>query len=140
MLHDMENGIRMHVATFLLGNPGFSSYIDSVHHVQKMSLSHGTLSNSNIVTHGAYCLGIGNSDLQIEEGRVIMDGKLMSTVVWSLAIFRAFESPLYDGILRSVKQCDIRDFDQESVRRLYQVYVLSGLYDTSAGSLPEPMR
>ncbi len=71
---------------------------------------------------------------------MIMDGKLMSTVVWSLAIFRAFESPLYDGILRSVKQCDIRDFDQESVRRLYQVYVPSGLYDTSAGSLPEPMR
>ena len=67
---------------------------------------------------------IGESGLQIEEGRVIMDGKLMSTVVWSLAIFRAFESPLYDGILRSMKQCDIRDFDQESVRRLYQVNIL----------------
>ena len=65
-----------------------------------------------------------NPALQIEEGRVIMDGKLMSTVVWSLAIFRAFESPLYDGILRSVKQCDIRDFDKESVRRLYQVNIL----------------
>ena len=49
--------------------------------------------------------------LQIEEGRVIMDGKLMSTVVWSLAIFKAFESPLYVGILRRVKQCDIGEFD-----------------------------
>lgn len=67
---------------------------------------------------------IGEFGPQIEEGRVIMDGKLMSTVVWSLAIFRAFESPLYDGILRSVKQCDVRDFDPESVRRLYQVNIL----------------
>ena len=50
-----------------------------------------------------------------------MDGKLMSTVIWSLALFRAFESPLYDDILRSLKQYDMREFDQESVRRLYQV-------------------
>ncbi len=54
-----------------------------------------------------------------------MDGKLMSTVIWSLALFRAFESPLYDDILRSLKQYDMREFDQESVRRLYQVTTTS---------------
>ena len=72
-----------------------------------------------------------------------MDGKLMSTVVWSLAIFRAFDSPLYDSILRSVKQCDIREFDQESVRRLYQVLVPGGICGVTCVvclpcHLPEP--
>ena len=74
-----------------------------------------------------------------------MDGKLMSTVVWSLAIFRAFDSPLYDSILRSVKQCDIREFDRESVRRLYQVLVPGGTCGSARVvylhcHLPEPTK
>ncbi len=47
----------------------------------------------------------------------------MSTVIWSLAIFRAFESPLYDDILRGLKQCDVWDFDKDCLRRLYQVLI-----------------
>ena len=59
----------------------------------------------------------------MDEGRIALDAKLMSTVIWSLALFRQFESPLYDDILRGLKQHDIGHFDQESVRRLYQVHL-----------------
>ena len=59
----------------------------------------------------------------MDEGRVALDPRLMSTVVWSLAIFRAFESPLYDDILRGLKQWDVWDFDEECLRRLYQVLI-----------------
>ena len=58
---------------------------------------------------------------KIDEGRIALDAKLLSTVIWSQAMFRQFESPLYDDILRGLKQRHLREFDQESVRRLYQV-------------------
>ena len=61
--------------------------------------------------------------LQVDEGRISLDAKLMSTVIWSLALFRQFESPLYDDILRGLKQWDIEQFDPESLRRLYQVHL-----------------
>lgn len=61
--------------------------------------------------------------IQVDEGRVALDPRLMSTVIWSLAIFRAFESPLYDDILRGLKQWDVWDFDEECLRRLYQVLI-----------------
>ena len=63
--------------------------------------------------------------LQVDEGRISLDATLMSTVIWSLALFRQFESPLYDDILRGLKQWDIGQFDQESLRRLYQVHLPS---------------
>lgn len=58
---------------------------------------------------------------EMEEGRVVMDPKLMSTIVWSLAIFQAFESPLYDDVMRELKACPISSFDSMCLRRLYQV-------------------
>ncbi len=58
---------------------------------------------------------------QIEEGRIAVDPKLMSTIIWSLAIFQSFESPLYDGVIRSLKDWDLSCFDAECLRRLYQV-------------------
>ena len=61
----------------------------------------------------------------MDEGRISLDAKLMSTVIWSLALFRQFESPLYDDILRGLKQWVIGQFDQESLRRLYQVHLQS---------------
>ena len=63
------------------------------------------------------------SSIQVDEGRIAMDPRLMSTVIWSLAIFRAFESPLYDDILRGLAQWDVWDFEEDSLRRLYQVLI-----------------
>lgn len=63
------------------------------------------------------------SSIQVDEGRIALDPRLMSTVIWSLAIFRAFESPLYDDILRGLAQWDVWDFEEDSLRRLYQVLI-----------------
>lgn len=50
-----------------------------------------------------------------------MDPKLMSTIIWSLAIFQSFESPLYDGVMRTLKDWHPSCFDAECLRRLFQV-------------------
>lgn len=50
-----------------------------------------------------------------------MDPKLASTIIWSLAIFQSFESPLYDEVMRSLKDWDPSSFDAECLRRLFQV-------------------
>lgn len=45
----------------------------------------------------------------------------MSTIIWSLAIFQSFESPLYDDVMRSLKDWKPSSFDAECLRRLFQV-------------------
>jgi hypothetical protein len=71
---------------------------------------------------------------EIEEGRLVMDAKLTSTLVWSLAIFKSFESPLFDDVMRKLKKCQARSFDSECLRRLYQVLLTPHLGSTSATS------
>lgn len=58
---------------------------------------------------------------QIGEGRVAEDARLLSTLAWSLAIFGAFDSPVYDGAMHRLRAWRARDFDPGSLRRLYQV-------------------
>ncbi|CAL8469656.1 g9197 [Coccomyxa elongata] len=78
---------------------------------------------------------------EMEEGRIAVDPKLMSTIIWSLAIFQSFESPLYDDVMRSLKDWKPSSFDAECLRRLFQAQLMASALRRSASvQLPEQFR
>ena len=59
--------------------------------------------------------------LQIEEGRLQTDLKLLSTLIWSAAVFELFDTPAYKRLTHMLSGFKHLNKDAESVRRVQEV-------------------
>lgn len=59
--------------------------------------------------------------LQIEEGRLQTDLKLLSTIIWSAAVFELFKTPVYKRLTHMLSEYKHLNKDAESVRRVQEV-------------------
>lgn len=59
--------------------------------------------------------------LQIEEARLQTDFKLLSTILWSAAVFELFTEPVYKRLTQLLFSYRHLSHDAESVRRVQEV-------------------
>ena len=70
------------------------------------------------------CSGIAEPEaflVQIEEARSETDLKLLSTIIWSAAVFELFGEPVYKRLTQLLHRHRHASHDVESVRRVQEV-------------------